>query len=735
MTKKKPMKALSLAILFASALPGQNTAGKASQDASSTVLSASLPVSVLAYGAKGNCSSDDRPAFQAALNAIYTAGGGTLIVPTPSGCYLLNSFTSGTSILTFGQFRGAPVVLKIIGNTAAIKSSLPGSVMLALSGYIRDFELVGIEMQNTHGLTKEDTVGVGIAGGSGDKIGNVSIHHNTFRDFSRTIALSGVQSSDVSNNRFLYTLGHDSGTTDDKPNVGVWAFCNQNGTTHQVSITDNYWDGAIANTVAGTSTLHPMDGFVYGQALSWFVKGNTIRNHGDEGIFLARTLATSAAITGATYSRGVVIVLAPEHKLGANGTNNSLPPGAQLYVTISGVSGMTDINREFQATIVDANHFSIVKTTSQAYTSGGSVTDDRERYSHTVEGNAIDDSPVDGEAADHTYCIRADVSNSVIRGNTCSQSARGIFAYGYDTSPYPHNIRILDNVVNMKSLASDFGIAIKFAMDVEIRQNSIYWQSYAPISTTVYGYQMHAITNGVVRDNTALSDTLASSGTHTGFACGGSSGVTFTNNRTHNMRYGLAMTATNPGVVTVESHVSDGDSFATGNPADANFLLQTLRFMPSSAGYYRIVTAPGALGARFTVDANYDNSFTSLDFDVGSGAYGNPNSVVVTRNVQYNRQIVSKIRVGSEGAYTTVDLYVTDVSGSSTVTVKMDRSSIGRGYMLDPPIYNPAVPSTPSELLLNGGGVQSSVGFSGTKKVGSCVMTIVGGIVTSVTGC
>lgn len=55
---------------------------------------------VKAYGAKGNGSIDDQPAFMAAWNAAVAAGGGIIYFPQTSSCYLMNetwNLTGGTS--------------------------------------------------------------------------------------------------------------------------------------------------------------------------------------------------------------------------------------------------------------------------------------------------------------------------------------------------------------------------------------------------------------------------------------------------------------------------------------------------------------------------------------------------------------------------------------------------------------------------------------------------------------
>jgi hypothetical protein len=74
-------------------------------------------------------------------------------------------------------------------------------------------------------------------------------------------------------------------------------------------------------------------------------------------------IGSSVNISAATHNTGVVTIdTASAHGL-ATGDK----------VMISGVVGMTDINGEFMATYIDADSFSIVKTTSQTYSSAGTA--------------------------------------------------------------------------------------------------------------------------------------------------------------------------------------------------------------------------------------------------------------------------------------------------------------------------------------------------------------------------
>jgi hypothetical protein len=89
--------AISLAISISKALPiwaSVTLALSAAPQATLAAASSALTVTnVTAFGAKGDGLTDDRPAIQAAIDALAAKGGGVLRIP--KGIYLLNSYRPG----------------------------------------------------------------------------------------------------------------------------------------------------------------------------------------------------------------------------------------------------------------------------------------------------------------------------------------------------------------------------------------------------------------------------------------------------------------------------------------------------------------------------------------------------------------------------------------------------------------------------------------------------------------
>jgi len=119
---------------------------------------------VKAYGAKGDGKADDSPAFQAAYNAAVAEGGGTVLIPPSSACYLLNSAINMTTdsgvatkkVLIQGTARGHGGVASgamdaICGNTGGIVFDVTGS---------NDITFRNVSVTSQTGVTNPSLIGI-----------------------------------------------------------------------------------------------------------------------------------------------------------------------------------------------------------------------------------------------------------------------------------------------------------------------------------------------------------------------------------------------------------------------------------------------------------------------------------------------------------------------------------------------------------------------------------------------
>ncbi len=117
---------------------------------------------VKAYGAMGDGTTNDSPAFQAAYNAAVAAGGGTVFVPPLGGpgCYLLNTAinmtTNGTRVTMEGSGGVGPVQS---GSSGLICANTGGVLFDITNSHDKTFRNLDVTAQKA-GLSNPSTVGI-----------------------------------------------------------------------------------------------------------------------------------------------------------------------------------------------------------------------------------------------------------------------------------------------------------------------------------------------------------------------------------------------------------------------------------------------------------------------------------------------------------------------------------------------------------------------------------------------
>lgn len=239
------------------------------------------------FGAIGDGVRDDRPAIQNALNCAQQLGYATVMFQSKT--YRLVSSTDASSQLHISSWYSSHSVRLIGTGTTVITTEQVNSILLLFDGSWKDGLVDGINFRNNHPLTTLATVGIGIAGGGGNTVLRPIIQHCTFENFSRHIAICGVSTALIQSNRFLMDLGRDSGTSlnETDPNVAIWLFNNfPNGTTVDVEIANNFYDGCTSGTLVGRASPLCGDGLVFGQANHANIHNNHIQRFSFEGIQL-----------------------------------------------------------------------------------------------------------------------------------------------------------------------------------------------------------------------------------------------------------------------------------------------------------------------------------------------------------------------------------------------------------------------------------------------------------------
>jgi len=117
---------------------------------------------VKAYGAKGDGTTNDSPAVQAAYSAAVAAGGGTVFVPPVggSGCYLLNTAINMTNSNTKVTIEGSGGVgVAQSGSSGLICANTGGVLFDITNSHHKTFRNLDVTAQKA-GLSNPSTVGI-----------------------------------------------------------------------------------------------------------------------------------------------------------------------------------------------------------------------------------------------------------------------------------------------------------------------------------------------------------------------------------------------------------------------------------------------------------------------------------------------------------------------------------------------------------------------------------------------
>ena len=138
---------------------------------------------IKAYGAKGDGTTDDSPAFQAAYDAAVAGGGGTVFVPPTGGpgCYLLNTAINMTNNNTRVTIEGSSGVGVAQSGSSGLVCANTGGVLFDITySHNKTFRNLDVTAQKS-GLSNPSTVGIFSGRNSSGQNGqNEHIEHCTF---------------------------------------------------------------------------------------------------------------------------------------------------------------------------------------------------------------------------------------------------------------------------------------------------------------------------------------------------------------------------------------------------------------------------------------------------------------------------------------------------------------------------------------------------------------------------
>lgn len=453
------------------------------------------------FGGKGDGTTDDRIAIQAAYDGIIVAGGGTVVFPP--GTYRIDSFSSANSyagINVVSTSTEKQINTACLGG-ATIKSNLGSGHDLYgvfhFGGKIANSKFDGCNMLSDRSIVFPVAGWVVEAldfdGGAPNGIRQFTISHNTFRNFARDIW--GSAELNITENHHL----KDSAD-----------WCTQGGCTGLYSwplvgagqvpwtITNNTSDGFYAYTlggasaVAATSSKRAADGYQFGCFTGFTSVGNIVRNHSYEGMFASRCYVSSDQ---STLFTGAGSMTAGSKTLSVTGGNFTVKDvGRPVGILNAGAaqtnSGSTEPLYSHIAAYISATQVTLLDAASTTVT-GKNIRIDNRPYPGVMANNIIDSTPIPGETGSSVASrtgIRIDEDSTLAIGNVLLNANFGIMVNGIqalggatDYTIAVWDVRLLDNHIGMASGVnpSKDGISISGAQRFFAGGNTVEWSAAA----------------------------------------------------------------------------------------------------------------------------------------------------------------------------------------------------------------------------------------------------------------
>lgn len=236
-------------------------------------------VSVAAYGATGNGTTDDTNAINAAFAAANSSHVGVFF---PAGTYLCNTVDGNGHILLF-QPQGSSGI-SLYGSGAKITTTSVASTLLYIyagSG-VNNLTIHDIFFESTHATTTTNTTGVFIAGTSGQNADNMVVQFCRFEGFNNDLGGQGIDGWLITRNQFYAPKGHDNGEQNTNPNVAIAPSANGSGYVDNITVTYNIGIGFTGTSMSGLSYKGAQDGLYRGVAWNATIMYNRTSFYGQE---------------------------------------------------------------------------------------------------------------------------------------------------------------------------------------------------------------------------------------------------------------------------------------------------------------------------------------------------------------------------------------------------------------------------------------------------------------------
>lgn len=657
------------------------------------------------YGAKGDGSTDDRAAIQAAVDAAIASTTGGNVVFSSGKPYRINAqpntvAAAATSISLTGL--AGTDKLRIVGNGAVLKITSASGAVFGVSSY---FDVITVEnltfdransvhQYPTMALWIDDSYGAAASWNPTAVIMKDCSFINMDRAGSTTdggkfARVGRLKYFIFKGNRISQPWGTNSGDLSGRPLVSVITA----NVVDTAIFQDNDWDGG--SNIVGAHNPNGLNkhGFFIHEGRCTVALNNRVKNFSVEGMFSAPQGTLALNSSGFTMPAIGADVTVPFVALAEN-----LPlitVGMTLFVLNSSnpyLYGLMEVRSPITSSLILRNTGAAANaaggTSFGAYSLLNKVDPWAGTALHIYQGNEIDQAAPAGATYNRSSpCIATYHGTAFIQKNILRHVAVGIGVGGLGATiaqGYPNEGN--DSVISVNAIELDAWGTTTFngrARGITVKSEALRAHVIGNVITAPTSKGIIGVSNGkdgITSGNIVRAAALAYDASYLSWAyeiSNGSSGQSLINNHAENVDQGIEFQTEGGGafkysglscvnVKTPLNEYQENDRSLGNDPIN-------IVFTPTATGWHRIIIGSGTIHGRLKMWAEDANGLFSCFLYFSLAGYGVGSALNQPSGFLFNTPPVNQARVSSSGDACYLDVNVTSsTTPKATITVSLD---------------------------------------------------------------